>query len=249
MFHTFYQFVGSLGYHHPLHPMLTHIPVGLTIGALVFAVISILFRRVHLKLSAWYCAVLAIVGVVPTALVGFMDWQEKYHGVWSTDIKVKMVLAGVLFVLLLAALLLQRRGAGPQTDPARPWLSARSIAALVLYGVSFLCVVGLGMEGGDLVYGEGPTSAPVSAGSAAGQKLFAENCASCHPGGGNSVNAAFPLTRAPQLADVSAFIAFLRDPKARDGSGNDMPAFTTADLSYKDARDLHDYVVKAFTTR
>jgi uncharacterized membrane protein len=254
MFHTIYQFVGRLGYHHPLHPMITHIPVGLTIGALVFALVSIIFRRLQLKLTAWHCAVLAIVGVVPTALVGFMDWQEKYHGVWSSQIKVKMVLAAVLFVLLLVALLLQRKRvagatAGASDASVSPWRSWRSIASVVLYGVCFLLVVGLGLEGGDLVYGSAPASSSVSdASSLAGQKIFADNCASCHAGGGNSINQKYPLARAPQAGSVETFVAFIRDPKARDGSENQMPAFATADISDSDASSLYSYVVKAFVT-
>jgi mono/diheme cytochrome c family protein len=250
MFHSIYQFVGSLGYHHPLHPMVTHIPVGLTIGALVFALVSIIFRRLQLKLSAWHCALLAIVGVIPTALLGFMDWQEKYHGVWSSQIKVKIALAGVLFVLLLAALLLQRRRTAAADSATTAWRSPRSLASLVLYGVCFLLVVGLGLEGGDLVYGSAPASAAAVSDAAgqAGQKLFADNCASCHPGGGNSVNAKYPLSRAPQAGSAQTFIAFLRDPAARDGSENQMPAFAAADISDQDANALYSYVKKAFVT-
>jgi uncharacterized membrane protein len=250
MFHAIYQFVGSLGYHHPLHPMVTHIPVGLTIGALVFALVSIIFRRLQLKLSAWHCAMLAIVGVIPTALLGFMDWQEKYHGVWSSQIKVKMVLAAVLFVLLLGALLLQRRRVTADQSVS-PWRSWRSIASLVVYGVSFLIVVGLGLEGGDLVYGSAPASSSVSVSdstSLAGQKVFADNCSSCHAGGGNSINGKYLLSRAPQAGSAQTFIAFIRDPKARDGSENQMPAFAPADMSDKDANALYSYVVKAFVS-
>ena len=45
--------------------MVTHITVGLTIGTLVFGLISVIFRRVRLKLTAWHCAVLAFVSIVP----------------------------------------------------------------------------------------------------------------------------------------------------------------------------------------
>jgi mono/diheme cytochrome c family protein len=255
MIHAFYQFVGSLGYHHPIHPMITHIPVGLTIGALVFALVSLLFRRVQLKLSAWHCALLAIVGVVPTALFGYLDWQEKYHGIWSTQIKLKIIFAVALFVFLLVALLLGRKrpAEAEKETPARPWHSPRSIAALVLYGICFLLVVGLGLEGGDLVYGNASaastSSAPTDALSLAGQKVFTDNCSSCHAGGGNTINGAFPLSKAPQLASQSAFVAFLRAPKARDGSDNQMSPFAVADLSEADAGALYSYVVKAFAAK
>lgn len=153
MIHAFYQFLGRLGYNHPLHPMVTHITVGLTLGTLVFAIVSLLFRRVRLKLTAWHCAVLAIVSVVPTALLGLMDWQEKLNGEWLTPIIIKMILAGALFVCLLIGLLLGRERPDEQKEASgRPWRSPRAIAALVLYGVCACIVIALGFYGGSLVY-------------------------------------------------------------------------------------------------
>jgi len=153
MIHSFYQFLGKLGYNHPIHPMITHITIGLTIGTLVFAVVSILFRRVRLKLTAWHCAVLAVISVVPTALFGYMDWQEKFGGQWMTTIIIKMVLAGALFVCLLVGLLLGRARKGESEESAsKPWRNPRSIAALVLYAVCTGIVIALGYFGGSLVY-------------------------------------------------------------------------------------------------
>ena len=153
MIHAFYQFIGRLGYTHPLHPMVTHITVGLTLATLVFAIVSLLFRRVRLKLTAWHCAVLAVVSVVPTVILGWMDWQEKLNGEWLTVIVIKMVLAGSLFVCLLAGLLLGRERPNEQNEATvQPWRSPRAIAALVLYGVCAGIVIALGFYGGSLVY-------------------------------------------------------------------------------------------------
>jgi uncharacterized membrane protein len=153
MLHAFYQLIGRLGYTHPLHPMVTHVTVGLTLGTLVFAIVSLLFRRARLKLTAWHCAVLAVVSVVPTALLGVMDWQEKLKGEWLAPIIIKMVLAGALFVCLLVGLLLGRERPDEQKDASvQPWRSPRAIAALVLYGVCACIVIALGFYGGSLVY-------------------------------------------------------------------------------------------------
>ncbi len=153
MIHAIYQFIGKLGYTHPLHPMVTHITIGLTIGTLTFAVISLLFRRVRLKLTAFHCAVLAIVSIFPTVLLGYMDWREKFGGQWITTIIIKMILAGALFICLLAGLLLGRlrKGEAEEADQ-RPWRSPRAIAALVLYFVCTGIVIALGFLGGSLVY-------------------------------------------------------------------------------------------------
>ena len=153
MLHALYQFLGRLGYTHPLHPMVTHITVGLTLGTLVFALVSLIFRRVRLKLTAWHCAVLAIVSIVPTVLLGLMDWKEKLNGEWLPTIIIKMILAGSLFVCLLVGLLLGRERPNEKDEAAgRPWRSPRAIAALALYVVCAGIVVALGFFGGSLVY-------------------------------------------------------------------------------------------------
>jgi uncharacterized membrane protein len=153
MIHSIYALLEKLGYTHPLHPTLTHLTVGLTLGTLVFALVSLLFRRVRLKLTAWHAAVLAAVSVVPTALLGYMDWRERFGGQWMPGIAAKMALAGALFACLLAGLLLARRRPGESEDAgSRPWRDPRSIAALVLYGVSACIVLALGFLGGSLVY-------------------------------------------------------------------------------------------------
>jgi uncharacterized membrane protein len=153
MIHSFYALLKSLGYTHPIHPAVTHITVGLTMGTLAFGIVSVLFRRVRLKLTAWHCAMLAIVSIGPTVLFGYMDWQEKFNGEWLPQIIAKMCLAGLLFVCLLAALLL---GRGQDWDrhgtETAPWRNPRSIAALVLYAACTGIVIVIGYLGGSLVY-------------------------------------------------------------------------------------------------
>ncbi len=151
MIHSFYQLLKGLGYDHPLHPMVTHLTIGLTIGTLVFAIVSVLFRRVRLKLTAWHCAMLAIVSVVPTALFGYMDWREKFNGEWLAPIKIKMALAAALFICLFIGLLLGR-SRGEETAASKPWRDPRAVAALALYAVCTGIVVALGYFGGNLVY-------------------------------------------------------------------------------------------------
>lgn len=156
MIHSVYVFLKALGYDHPIHPMVTHITVGLTIGTIVFGLVSVIFRRVRLKLTAWHCAMLAIVSIVPTALFGYMDWREKYNGEWLTPIIIKMILAGALFVCLLAALMLGRvrdwDRHGTEPVATSPWREPKAIAALVLYAVCAGIVVVIGYLGGSLVY-------------------------------------------------------------------------------------------------
>jgi uncharacterized membrane protein len=153
MIHSVYEFLKGIGYDHPIHPMVTHVTIGLTIGTLIFGLVSVIFRRVRLKLTAWHCAVLAFISVVPTALFGYMDWREKFSGQWMPTIIIKMILAGTLFVCLFVGLMLGRgTEAEKQGAEKAPWREPRAIGALILYAVCAGIVVALGYFGGTLVY-------------------------------------------------------------------------------------------------
>ena len=45
MIDAIYGFLQGLGYGHPLHPPLTHLPMGLVIASFVFAVLSLLISQ------------------------------------------------------------------------------------------------------------------------------------------------------------------------------------------------------------
>lgn len=45
-----------------------------------------------------------------------------------------------------------------------------------------------------------------------GQQIFQQHCASCHAGGGNSVNAKRPLAESKQLATLATLKAYLSAP-------------------------------------
>jgi uncharacterized membrane protein len=34
MFNSVYEFLGKIGYHHPIHPTEVHMPIGMVVGAL-----------------------------------------------------------------------------------------------------------------------------------------------------------------------------------------------------------------------
>jgi uncharacterized membrane protein len=153
MIHAIYQLLARLGYNHPIHPVLVHITIGLTAGTFAFGLVSVIFRRPRLKLTAWHTAVLATISVIPTAFIGYGDWHEKMHGQPMTVITIKIILAISLFVVLFISLFFGRtRGAETDDPKARVWRDARSIVALCLYGVCFGIVTLLGYFGGTLVY-------------------------------------------------------------------------------------------------
>jgi uncharacterized membrane protein len=141
MFQSFYGFLERIGYTHPIHPPLTHIPVGLTIGALIFSLVAVIFGRERLRLSSWHAAVLSLIGVVPTAFAGFMDWQHRMNGVWIPEIGWKIGLASALFVLQFSALFVARKG--------RLGFALSIVLLIICFGIAMT----LGFIGGKLVYG------------------------------------------------------------------------------------------------
>ena len=108
MIHAVYQLLARRGYDRPIHPPATHITIGLTVGTLVFGLVSVTFQRPRLKARQW----------IPTIII-------------------KMFLPGALFVVLFVALFLGsgREGEVAATSGA-VWRSPRSIVvSAVCFGL------------------------------------------------------------------------------------------------------------------
>jgi len=164
-----YQTLSKFGYTHPLHPTLTHVPIGLVIGAFLFALAAMIFRWTSLVQTARHCVILAVIVLVPTALLGIMDWQHFYGGAMLFPIKMKLVLAGVLAIFLILAVIFGLLG------------ETFSKIVFALYLLCLLSAVGLGYFGGELVYGTKAPAVSVSEGPAAeGAVVFQQNCSACH---------------------------------------------------------------------
>jgi cytochrome c6 len=80
------------------------------------------------------------------------------------------------------------------------------------------------------------TSAAFAAG-AVGETIFKAKCASCHPDGGNIMNAKQPLKG---LKDAKVITQ-----KIRKGGGG-MPVFDAKAISDADAKQVADYIIKTF---
>jgi uncharacterized membrane protein len=169
MIESIYQTLAKIGYTHPLHPPATHLPAGLIIGAFIFALIAWIFNRKSLAQSARHCLILALIMAVPTILLGLMDWQYRFDGAWIFQIKMKLILGGILlFLLLVAAVYGALAGAFNKT-------------VVALYALCMLTVIGLGYFGGELVYGPKTPAVAEDAGPVAkGEQVFKQNCSVCH---------------------------------------------------------------------
>jgi mono/diheme cytochrome c family protein len=245
MIDSLYQFVTKIGFPDPLHAPITHIPIGLVIGAFLFLVVGIVFARRNVLTTARHVSILAFLFVFPTILFGVFDWLHFFKGALIPPIKMKMILASSLLVLLAVGIILGSE------------VKMHAAPMLVIYGLACVAVIGLGWYGARLVYGGfSPGSAQaapaesgktVQAAGPAGQRIFADNCSRCHPNGGNVVAAELPLKTSKKLADLATFTAFIRSPRMPNGSPGDMPAFGTDQISEKQAGDLFKYISSALS--
>ena len=136
MTEAIFEFLAKVGFTHPLHPALTHIPMGMVMGAVTFRLASFLPKLKMLAKTGYHCIILGILGIFPTVFTGYLDWQHSFAGEWDYLIIIKMILAGVLLIILTAIAILD--------DPEQPKLDRKTL----LYLASVLVAIGLGFSGG-----------------------------------------------------------------------------------------------------
>jgi uncharacterized membrane protein len=141
MIEFIYQTLPKIGYSHPLHPAMTHIPMGMIIGGFLFAVGSVVIKKDDLAKAAHYCYTLALIFVLPTMMLGYMDWQYKFEAEWNRLILTKITLALMLTAMLVITFFY---GKNVKVDIKQK---------LILYVICFAVAMGLGFIGGELQYG------------------------------------------------------------------------------------------------
>jgi mono/diheme cytochrome c family protein len=235
MIDAIFRLFAGLGFGDPLHPPVTHLPIGLAAGALVFILVALIFKKKNLEMTARHVSILAFIFAFPTILLGVMDWIHFYKGVLFPAIQVKIVLATILVAALAAGIFL-----GPR-------LKFRSVFTTALAAVAFVAVFGLGYFGSGILYGRGIAAAPAAptpqeALNTHGETVFMNNCSACHAGGGNAIQANLPLKTSVKLKSADDFIAFIRDPVPPAGIQANMPPFPADIIDDAAARDLYAYV-------
>jgi len=140
MIDKLYAMLEMVGFHHPLHPLMVHIPMGMVIGMVLFALAGMVWKKEGLERTAYHCSILALIFVIPTLITGFLDWQGKLGGEWQPLIVIKVILGLVLTGLLTLAVVWKHRGIEQKKR-------------LILYLLCLACAGGLGFSGGELVYG------------------------------------------------------------------------------------------------
>lgn len=136
-----FEFLNKIGFMHPVHPALTHIPMGMVMGAVIFRLGSFLPKLKFLAKTGYHCIILGLIGVPPTVFSGYLDWQHTFGGEWEFLIILKMVLAVLLTITLATIAIID--------DPEDQKLDKKT----ALYLVIVLIAIGLGFSGGELQYG------------------------------------------------------------------------------------------------
>ncbi len=153
----FYNVLGLVGFAHPLHPVLITMVVGPVIASFLFAAVALLFKKPEFYKTSRQLTVVAFIFWFPTVAVGIIDWIHFYGASTKmTEINIKLILAGVLFLVLLGNIFLFKAG---EKQPLIP-----VILMLVATGL----VSALGYFGGNIVFGgeTAKTEAPAPAGKA-----------------------------------------------------------------------------------
>lgn len=221
---SFYRFLESIGYPHPIHPTQINMPIGLMVGTLILAIAALVMKKKETAAGAKYTAILAAVFVFPTAIAGLMDWWHYYKGVWFYPIQIKLTLGIALLVLLLFAVVLGWKR------------NSISGGLFAIYILAFANVVALGYFGGEIVFGaRAPNAPPVHR---FGEILFRGNCSGCHPYGGNKLAPNRPVIGAHMLEASDSFVNWIRNPAAP------MPAFGQEEIPNEKAEQLYRYIVQ-----
>jgi protein SCO1 len=138
-----YEFLAKAGFNEPIHSPITHMPMGLVIGAIIFFICALVMKKYRFIITARHVAIMAFIFAFPTILFGVIDWIHYYHAALITPIKIKMILALIVLVTLGAIIILGSE------------LKKHLIVMTVLYLTAFFSVVGLGYLGAGIIYGRG----------------------------------------------------------------------------------------------
>lgn len=136
-----YSLLVKIGFTHPLHPALVHFPIGMAMGALAFTVMVLWFNKTELAPAAFYSHILGFITLLPTMLVGYMDWQHFFNGNPNPLIIAKIVLGFILMALFGYAILIGRKGE----------IATKKYFIISL--LSFVVCILIGFCGGELQYG------------------------------------------------------------------------------------------------
>lgn len=142
----FQNLINALTKTHPLHAMLVHFPIGLSGGAMFFAILWLWKRSKLYEQIAFANLTLTVFGALAAGMSGMRDNAIRYDGE-APNAGWKIALGSLLFLVSLSAALLRWRW---------PHLLEKPLARGLYTAAYFICFplsVVLGFLGGVILYG------------------------------------------------------------------------------------------------
>ena len=102
---SLYQLVEKWGFPFSLHTFFSHMPIGLVFGAFGFALLSWFIDSEALHRTAGRCLLMGLVTLIPSVLLGYLDWQRFLGGASLDAIRIKSILTAVLLILMVITLM------------------------------------------------------------------------------------------------------------------------------------------------
>jgi hypothetical protein len=143
MIDQLYALLTKAGFNEPLHSPITHMPIGLSVGAFIYLIVAIVFNKKALVLTARHASILAFIFAFPTILLGVLDWIHFYNATLFTPIIIKMTLAAILLIILGAGIIVGSE------------IKLHTITMTIAYALVFIIVMTLGYFGSGIIYGRG----------------------------------------------------------------------------------------------
>lgn len=99
------EFLQGRRIHHPLHPMVVHLPVGLWVASLIFDITFLIGGRASIATASYYCILIGVLGASLAILTGIAELKAIPRGSQASRIAwthlTLAIVTTVLYVLNL----------------------------------------------------------------------------------------------------------------------------------------------------
>jgi nitrite reductase/ring-hydroxylating ferredoxin subunit/uncharacterized membrane protein len=137
------SFLNGTWFGHPLHPVITDVPITAWILTAIFDLIWLISHTTWAGYGAFVAVIVGLFGALGAIATGLVDWSDTYGSERSTGFTHALFNASATILYLVSFIL--RLLAGP----------GDGIAAVVLGFVGLACVIYAGYLGGEMVFTKG----------------------------------------------------------------------------------------------
>jgi nitrite reductase/ring-hydroxylating ferredoxin subunit/uncharacterized membrane protein len=137
------SFLNGTWFGHPLHPVITDVPITAWILTAIFDLIWLISHTTWAGYGAFVAVIVGLFGALGAIATGLTDWSDTYGSERSTGLNHALFNASATILYLVSFIL--RLIAGP----------GDGIAAAILGFVGLVCVLYAGYLGGEMVFTKG----------------------------------------------------------------------------------------------